>query len=126
MKNLLALLGAGLTVLATVGCNPSTSGKKDTGKDKVEAVVLEIDEIEIIPGEAKPVKVTKGKADSAEVKDEDSGVTAEVKDGAVHVKASKEAKPGTHEVTVKGKDGKTAKLKVKVAKKGKKKEEKED
>jgi hypothetical protein len=118
MKNLLALLAAGLMVLATVGCTPSTTGKKDKDTGKTEAVVLEVEEITIIPGEEpKSVKVKKGKVDSVEPPKEDSGVTAEVKDGKVEVKADKKAKPGSHEVTVKGKDGKPAKLKVTVKKK---------
>jgi hypothetical protein len=116
MKHLLALLAAALMVLGTVGCTPTaTTGKKDKDKNgKAEAVVLEVEEITIIPGEeTQSVKVKSGKADSAEAP-EDSGVTATVKDGKVDVKADKKAKPGTHEVTVKGKDGKPAKLKVKV------------
>jgi hypothetical protein len=112
MKNLLALLAAGLLAV-TVGCAPSTTKPADKA-DKVEPVVLEITEIEVIPGkEAKEVKAKSGKVDSAEAP-KDSGVTAQVKEGSVHVQAAKDAKPGTHDVQVKGKDGKSATLKVKV------------
>jgi hypothetical protein len=116
MKKLLALLAVGLMVFGTIGCSSTTPTKKDKGTGG-DAVILEITEIDVFPGkEAKPVKITKGKAESAEAP-EGSGLTAEVKDGAVVVKADKKAKEGkTHEVTVKSKDGKTAKLKVKVKK----------
>ncbi len=109
-----------LAILVAVGCsNPDNKAKAKTDADKGDGiVVLEIDEIELFPeGEAKSVKVKKGKAEKAEAP-AGSGVTAKVEGDKVTVSAGKDAKVGTHEVKVKG-DKKDATLKVNVKKKDK-------
>jgi hypothetical protein len=108
-----------LALLVGTGC----TGDKDKDKKKTDSakdgdvLVLEYEEIDLIPGEdAKEVKVKKGKASTAEAPKE-SGVTAKVEDGKLTVSAAKDAKEGTHEVKVKDSKGKDATLKVKVKKK---------
>jgi hypothetical protein len=97
-----------LTGLSGCGSGPST-----TGGDEV--LVVEYEEIDIIPGAEKQVNVKSGKAASAEAP-KDSGVTAKVEGGKVAIAAAKEAKEGTHEVKVKNAKGKEATVKVKVKK----------
>jgi hypothetical protein len=101
------LLFGALSLLAA-GCGGgTTTGKAD------EVLVLEYEEIDLIPGQEKPVKVTKGKAEKAEAP-ADSGVTAKVEGDKLTISAAKDAKEGTHEVKVKGgKKGATVKVKVK-------------
>jgi hypothetical protein len=90
------------------GTTPATT--PSGGDDVFEFDLLEI---ELIPdGDAKTVKVKKGKVEKAEAP-KDSGIKAEVKDGTVSLSAQKDAKVGDHEVTIKG-DKKDAKIKVKV------------
>lgn len=104
-----------LALLVATGCDDKDKKKTDSDKDD-GPVILEIDEIEIIPGaEAKTVKVKKGKAEKAEAP-ADSGVAAKVEGDKVTVSAAKDAKAGTHEVKVKG-GKKDATLKVTVQKK---------
>jgi hypothetical protein len=108
------LLGANFVLAFLSGCGSSTSSPK--GDDTTAVLVLEVDEIEIVPGTEKEVKVKSGKAESAEAPKE-SGVTAKVADGKVTVSAAKDAKEGTHEVKVKGgKKDATIKVKVKADK----------
>jgi hypothetical protein len=105
---------AALTLVFVSGCSPATSPPSPKGGDAVEVLTFEVDEIEIIPGVDKDVKVKSGKAESAEAP-KDSGVTAKVADGKVTISAAKDAKEGTHEVKVKG-GKKDAVIKVKVKK----------
>jgi predicted dinucleotide-utilizing enzyme len=111
-------LFATAAVLAAAGCNDSSKdSKKSSDSSKVEDVlVLEYEEIDLFPGESKEVKVKTGKANKADVKKE-SGVEAKVEEKHVKVTADKEAKEGTHTVTVKGEHGKDVELKVHVKKK---------
>jgi hypothetical protein len=121
MKKLLALCVAALLTTA-VGCGPAStttgsSGPKPSSPGAAASptagadIVLEIAEITIEPGkDPKTVKVTAGKADTVKVEPE-GAVKAEVKDGVVTVTAPADAKDA--EVTVSGKEGKPAKLKVK-------------
>jgi hypothetical protein len=105
--------GAGTGTGTGAHATSTGTGGTATGGD---VLVLEYEEIDIIPGgEEKHVKVKSGKAEKAEAP-ADSGVTAKVDDGNVTVSASKEAKAGTHEVTVKGgKKDTTLKVHVKKA-----------
>jgi hypothetical protein len=106
------LLCGGLTLLAGLGCGGSTTTTKPADG---EALVLEYEEIDIFPGDDKEVKVKSGKAEKAEAP-EDKGVKAKVEGDKLKVSADKDAKEGTHTVTVKG-GKKDATLKVKVKKK---------
>jgi hypothetical protein len=103
-----------LAVALVAGCGSPTTPSATTNPPTAEVLVFEVEEIELAPGDTKDVKVTTGKAESAEAP-KDSGVTAKVADGKVTVSASKEAKEGTHEVKVKG-GKKDATIKVKVKK----------
>src|SRR5438132_1300114 len=107
----------GVAFLAFVsGCeSTTTSGPK--GSASADVLLFEVDEIEIIPGADKDVKVKTGKDESVEAP-KDSGITAKVADGKVTISAAKDAKEGTHEVKVKGgKKDATIKVKVKKAEK---------
>jgi hypothetical protein len=121
MRHLISfsLAFAALAALVVSGCSGNST------KDKDQAVlVLEYEEIDLIPGgEPKEVKLKKGKAESAEAPKE-SGVTAKAEGGKLTVSAGTEAKVGTHTVTVKGDKGKDVTLKVNVKKKEKKEGEK--
>jgi hypothetical protein len=114
-----ALVFAALAALVVSGC--SGNGTKD--KDQA-VLVLEYEEIDLIPeGEPKAVKVKKGKVETAEAPKE-SGVTAKVEGDKLTVSAGKEAKVGTHTVTVRGGTAKDVTLKVNVKKTEKKEGEK--
>ena len=111
----LFLLAVGLMLAA--GCNEGKTDKKpvdqqsnaaDNGNDPV---LLEIDEIDIIPGEEKQVKVKSGKADGADVP-ADSGLKMTTADKVLTISAAKDAKEGTHKIAVKGGTTKPAILKV--------------
>jgi hypothetical protein len=104
---------AALALAFISGCGSTTTGPPKGG-DTAEVLAFEVEEIEIIPGTDKDVKVKTGKAESAEAP-KDSGVTAKVADGKVTISAAKDAKEGTHEVKVKG-GKKDATIKVKVKK----------
>jgi hypothetical protein len=110
----LSCLGCVALTLALIsGCTSApTSAPK--GSEVAEILLLEVDEIELVPGTDKDIKVKTGKAESAEAPKE-SGLTAKVADGKVTVSAGKDAKDGTHEVKVKG-GKKDATIKVKVKK----------
>jgi hypothetical protein len=112
--SLSCLLCAALALAFVSGCSPTpSSGPK--GGNTADVLVLEVDEIELLPGAEREVKVRTGKAESAEAP-KDSGLTAKVADGKVTVSAAKEAQEGTHEVKVKGaKKDATIKVKVKKA-----------
>jgi hypothetical protein len=110
-----ALLCVALTLPGVAGCSPGTS----TGKGGDEVLLLEYEEIDIIPGAEKQVSVKTGKPVTAEAP-KDSGVTAKVEGGKVTVAASKDATEGTHEVKVKDAKGKEAKVKVKITKQAEK------
>jgi hypothetical protein len=111
--SLSCLFCAALTLAFVSGCGSATTSPSK-GNDTAEVLTFEVDEIEIIPGTDKDVKVKAGKAESAEAP-KDSGVTAKVADGKVTISAAKDAKEGTHEVKVKG-GKKDAIIKVKVKK----------
>ena len=109
-----SLLCVALWLTGMCGCSSTPS----TPPGGEETLLLEVEEIDIIPGgPEKQVKVKTGKAASAEAPKE-SGVTANVDDGKLTVKAGNDAKEGTHEVKVKDARGKTVTLKVKVKKPG--------
>jgi hypothetical protein len=107
----LLMLFATLMVL-TAGCGGPTTTGEAKGE---EVIVFESEEITLAPGDEKEVKVKSGKAEKAEAP-KDSGVTAKVEGDKVTVSASKEAKEGTHSVTVKGGKAKDATIKVTVKK----------
>ena len=120
----LFLLAAGLMLAA--GCNEGKTEKKFVDKQSKAAnkgdvavlleevpVLMEIDEIDIIPGEEKPVKVKSGKADGADVP-ADSGLKATTVGKVLMISAAKDAKEGTHKIVVKGGKAKPAILKVNV------------
>jgi hypothetical protein len=114
--SLWCLFCATCTLAFVSGCG-STATTSPKGGDSAEALVFEVDEIEILPGTDKDVKVKAGKAESAEAP-KDAGLTAKVADGKVTVSAAKDAKEGTHDVKVKGgKKDATIKVKVKKAEK---------
>jgi hypothetical protein len=118
MARLCPVLLPGVTVLLFVGLGCGDNKKTDSAKDgtkDADVVLLEYEEIDLIPGNEKEVKLKKGKAESVEPP-KDTGVSAKVEDGKVIVKADKDAKEGTHNVKVKGPKGKEATLKVKVKK----------
>ena len=111
----LFLLAAGLMLAA--GCNEGKTDKKpvdqqsnaaDNGNDPV---LLEVEEIDIIPGEEKQVKVNSGKADGADVP-ADSGLKVTTADKVLTISAAKDAKEGTHKIAVKGGTAKPTILKV--------------
>jgi hypothetical protein len=111
--SLSCLFGAALALAIVSGCSePSSSGPK--GSELAEVLVLDVYEIDIVPGTDKAVHVKTGKAESAEAPKE-AGLTAKVADGKVTVSAAKDAKEGTHEVKVKG-GKKDATIKVNVKK----------
>jgi hypothetical protein len=109
------LLFGALAVLGVSGCSGDSKKSSSNGTKDQDVLVLEYEEIDLIPGEEKQVKVKTGKADSAEAPKE-SGVTAKTEGDKLTVSAGKDAKEGTHTVTVKGGKGKDAKLKVNVKK----------
>jgi hypothetical protein len=109
------LCGA-FTLLTGPGCKKKDAGK--TGGNEGDVLVLEYEEIDLIPGGKKEVKVKSGKAETAEAP-EGSKLKTKVEDNKVTIEAPKNAKKGTHEVTVKG-GKKEVSLKVHVKKKGSK------
>ena len=110
------LFCAGLTLVLVSGCGPTTTGGPK-GSEVAEVLVLDVYEIDIVPGTDKAVHVKTGKAESAEAPKE-AGLTAKVADGKVTISAAKDAKEGTHDVKVKaGKKEATIKVKVKKAEK---------
>ena len=110
----LSCLGCVALTLALIsGCTSApTSAPK--GSEVAEILLLEVEEIDLVPGTDKDVAVKAGKAESAE-SSEDAGLKAKVADGKVTVSAAKDAKEGAHEVKVKG-GKKDATIKVKVKK----------
>ena len=114
--SLSCLFGAALALALVSGCGPATT-TAPTGSGVADVLVLEVEEIDIVPGTDKAVHVKTGKAESAEAP-KDAGLTAKVADGKVTVSAAKDAKEGTHDVKVKGgKKDATIKVKVKKAEK---------
>ena len=114
--SLSCLFCAALALALVSGCGPATT-TAPTGGAVADVLVLEVDEIDLVPGTDKDVKVKAGKAESAEAPKE-AGLTAKVADGKVTVSAAKDAKEGAHEVKVKGgKKDATIKVKVKKAEK---------
>jgi len=111
-----ALLFGALAVLGVSGCSGDSKKTTGNGTKDQEVLLLEYEEIDLIPGGEKEVKVKKGKAESADAPKE-SGVTAKAEGDKLTVSAGKDAKEGTHMVTVKGGKGKDATLKVNVKKK---------
>jgi hypothetical protein len=118
MRQLLpfVLLFGALTLLTATGCDKLSDSKKaSTAGTGTEVLLLEIEEIDLIPGSEKPVTVKTGKATTADAP-KDSGVTTKVEGHTVTIAAAKDAKEGTHTVTVKGDKGKEAVVKVHVKK----------
>jgi hypothetical protein len=111
--NLSGLFCAFLAFVLVSGCNPATPSAPK-GSDVAGVLLLDVEEIDIVPGTEKDVHVKSGKAESAEAPKE-AGLTAKIADGKVTINAAKEAKEGTHEVKVKG-GKKDATIKVKVKK----------
>jgi hypothetical protein len=111
--SLSCLFGAALALALVSGCGPATT-TAPAGGAVADVLVLEVDEIDIVPGTDKEVKVKTGKAESAEAP-RDAGLTAKVAGGKVTVSAAQDAKEGAHEVKVKG-GKKDATIKVKVKK----------
>jgi hypothetical protein len=108
-----ALLCAPLTLLAATGCDKPDSKSGGTTGSGGDLVVLEVEEIDLIPGAEKQVKVKSGSAKTADAP-KDSGVTAKVEGDHLTVAAAKDAKDGAHQVTVKGgKKDTTLKVNVK-------------
>ena len=117
MRSIFLTIGV-MILIASTGCNNSSTtsgGAVSTGAGG-EVLVLETYEIILLPEESKDVKVKSGKADKATGPAADTGVTAKLADGKVTVSAAKDAKEGTHTVTVSG-GKKDVDLKVKVGKK---------
>ena len=108
------LLCGALTLLAAAGCDKADSKKGGSSGNGGDLVVLEYEEIDLVPGADKQVKVKSGSAKTAEAP-KDSGVTAKVEGDHLTVAAGKDAKEGVHQVTVKG-GKKDATLKVHVKK----------
>src|SRR5262245_18844624 len=108
------LLCGALTLLAASGCDKADSKKGGGAGNGGDVVVLEYEEIDLIPGKDRQVKVKSGSAKTVEAP-KDSGVTAKVEGGQLTIARGKEAKEGTHQVTVKG-GKKDATLKVHVKK----------
>ncbi|MFN4258151.1 MAG: hypothetical protein ACK4RK_02565 [Gemmataceae bacterium] len=94
------LLMVGFTL---VGCgeSPKKTENATATPTGAEEVMLEVWEIELLPGQSKHVAVSKGAAKSAKAPD-GSGVEAKVEGNKLHVSAKEDAKPGTHNVTVEG------------------------
>ena len=111
---LFVFLCGAFTLLAVPGCKKKDADKAN-GDGKGDVIVLEYEEIDLIPGGKKEVKVKSGKAESAEAP-EKSKLKTKVEENKVTITAPKDAKEGTHKVTVKG-DKKDATLKVNVKKK---------
>jgi hypothetical protein len=109
------LLFEALAVLGVSGCSPEDSKKSPGSTKGPEVLVLEYEEIDLIPGGEKQVRVKTGKAESAQAP-KDSGVTAKAEGDKLTVSAGKDAKEGTHTVTVKGGKAKDATVKVNVKK----------
>jgi hypothetical protein len=105
------LLCVALTLTGVAGCTPGTA----TNRGGDEVLLLQYEEIDIIPGAEQQVNVKSGKAVTAEAPKE-SGVTAKVEGGKVTIAASKDANEGTQEVKVKDAKGKEATVKVKIKK----------
>jgi hypothetical protein len=95
------LLWGALTLLAAAGCDTGDTKKGGSGGKNGDLVVLEHEEIDLIPGSDKQVKVKSGSARTAEGSN-DSGITAKVEGDHVTIAAGKDAKEGVHQVTVKG------------------------
>jgi hypothetical protein len=95
------LLCGALTMLAAAGCDKVDAKKGGSGSQGGDVVVLEVEEIDLIPGSDKQVKLKSGAAQAAEAP-KDSGVTAKVEGDHLTIATGKDAKEGVHQVTVKG------------------------
>lgn len=125
MRSLLTLstsLMLALALVVVAGCAEKKPVEKKAdmkagvaGKAN-DDVVLEFEEIDLMPAMEKKVAVKSGKAEMADAP-KDSGLTAKVEGNAVTVSAAKDAKEGMHHIKVKGK-GKEAVLMVTVKKEG--------
>ena len=109
------LLALMVALASWSGCN-KPNGEKSADKtksaDKADGfVVLDIEEIELLPGAEKQVTIKSGKPDTADVP-KDSGLSAKIADGRLTVSAAKDAKEGAHLLTIKGGEAKPATLKV--------------
>jgi hypothetical protein len=94
--SLSCLFCAALALVLVSGCGPATT-TAPKGSGVADVLVFEVEEIDIVPGTDKDVKVKTGKAESAEAP-KDAGLTAKVADGKVTVSA---AKGGKKDATIK-------------------------
>jgi hypothetical protein len=112
------LLCAALAFLAGAGCGGGSSSPSGSGPGpgpSADVLVLEYEEIDLVPGADKTVKVKSGKAESVEGPPKDAGVTAKLEGDKLTISAGKDAKEGPQTVTVKG-GKKDATIKVNVKK----------
>ena len=86
----------------------SSSADKGSGK-----LVLEKDVLDIVPLAELNVKIVSGTAESVEPQ-KDSGLMATLEGNSVKISASKDAKAGPHQVTVRDGRGKQATINVSV------------
>lgn len=109
-----------VALVASQGCGEKKKMEKKDGEKAPaaagaeEPVLLEFEEIDLVPAAEKKVAVKSGKAESAEAP-KDSGLVITVAGDMLTIAALEDAKEGTHDVKVKGK-GKEAALKVNVKK----------
>jgi hypothetical protein len=108
----LVLIAVASVLANSAGCNKSATPSGDV-------LVLESEQIDLVQGGEKQVKVKTGKADTIDMVLTDFGLTVKSNGDTVTVIAAKDAKEGMHPVVVKGGKAKDAILKVNVKKDGK-------
>ncbi|MGO8744998.1 MAG: hypothetical protein ACLQNE_03315 [Thermoguttaceae bacterium] len=86
----------------------SSAPDKDNG-----ALALEKDALEIVPFSELHVKIVSGIAENVETP-KDSGLTATLERNSVKISAAKDARPGSHQVTIRNAKGRQATLNVNV------------
>ena len=91
------LLPLALTTIS--GCDQGPADRQAKAGDDV--AVLECEEIDLVPGTEKHIKIKSGTADLAEAVKE-LALTAKVENSVIAVAAGKEAKPGVHQVSIRG------------------------
>jgi hypothetical protein len=117
MLTVAMLLLVAVSLIAALGCQRKAGETKPgdanagAAAQAGDVVLLEYDEIDIIPGAEKQVAVKSGKAVSAEAH-AGSGITAKVEDNTVKISAAADAKEGAHAVKVKDEKGNETALKV--------------
>ena len=85
-------------------------GGKAGARDS-DALLLDTDVLEIVPLSEMHVKIKSGLVEGVELP-KNVGLTAKVKGDDVTISASKDAKEGTHQITVRGSKGKKATIQV--------------